>query len=493
MYRVELEIIDGNGLAEQLATPGMFWIASTYLHLPESLAPAQRVYAQPQQLPVGIADFTGRTENWQNSTALCGPVAGQKESAGHKVVVITGPPGTGKSALMIRLAHDLAAEYADGQLYSNLLGAGQEPLSSGVVLGHFVRALGAGQINSPDDPSELAAAYRTLLAGRKVLVVLDNAADEEQLRPLLSAGPECLMLVTSRNSLSAIEGTAAYQLGVLKSDESLALLASIAGDDRVAADPVGCQEVIRYCGCLPLAIRIAGSRLRARRDWTSGYLAQRLADARRRLDQLRLGDLDVRASFQLSHRDLDPESRKLFRRLAVVPGLTFSAELAEVLMDGSEISAEDALDRLVIDQLVMPAGVPGYYQMHDLLRLFAAECFRDADEEPGQQEGAVLGWYARRLAQVAEYVTLADSWDALWNRAVGPADIPPFRRAEAMAWFAAESDNLSSVLRISDRLGLDRYTSICCSADRRLRPSKRPVGRMGNRSRGRPERGTANG
>lgn len=147
-YHVELEIIDGNGLAEQLTTPEMFWIVNTYLHLPASLASPDAGYGRPQQLPVGIADFTGRTRELAELTALCLPAARQKKPVGNKVVVIAGPPGTGKSALIIHLAHDLAAEYADGQLYSNLRGGVQEPLSSSAVLGHFVRALGAGQIKS---------------------------------------------------------------------------------------------------------------------------------------------------------------------------------------------------------------------------------------------------------------------------------------------------------------------------------------------------------
>jgi hypothetical protein len=147
-YHVELEIIDGNGLAEQLTTPEMFWIVNTYLHLPASLASPDAGYDRPQQLPVGIADFTGRTRELAELTALCLPAARQKKPVGNKVVVIAGPPGTGKSALIIHLAHDLAAEYADGQLYSNLRGGVQEPLSSSAVLGHFVRALGAGQIKS---------------------------------------------------------------------------------------------------------------------------------------------------------------------------------------------------------------------------------------------------------------------------------------------------------------------------------------------------------
>lgn len=457
-YHVELEIIDGNGLAELLATRETFWIASSYLHFPASLAPSETDYGHPQQLPACVADFTGRVRELTELTALCRSTSGRGLPAGNKVVVITGSPGVGKSALVIRLARELAAEYPDGQLYSDLRGGVQEPLSPSVVLGHFVRALGAGQIKSPDEPAELAGIYRTLLANRRVLVVLDNAIDERQLRPLLSGGHDCLMLVTSRNSLATLEGATVYQLGVLELDESLELLASIAGGDRLTADPTGCRDVVQHCGRLPLAIRIAGSRLRARADRTPSYLAQCLADGRRRLDQLRLGDLDVRASFELSHHDLDPESRRLFRRLAVVPGPTFSAELAELLMDKSGASCEEALDRLIIDQLVMPATTVGYYRMHDLLRLFAAECYRDAGEQIEKQIDAMLAWYGRCLAQVAVHVTPGDPL-AGPRDAVSSADTPLHHRAEAMAWLEAEADNLSSVLRLSDKLGLDLYTS----------------------------------
>jgi hypothetical protein len=238
-YHVELEIIDGNGLAELLATRETFWIASSYLHLPASLASSEIDYGQPHQLPACIGDFTGRIRELTELTALCRSTVGRRLPAGNKVVVITGSPGVGKSALVIRLARELAAEYPDGQLYSDLRGGAQEPLSPNVVLGHFVRALGAGQIKSPDTPAELAGIYRTLLANRRVLMVLDNAIDEGQLRPLLSGGRDCLMLVTSRNYLATLEGTTVYQLGVLELEESLELLASIAGGDRLAADPTG--------------------------------------------------------------------------------------------------------------------------------------------------------------------------------------------------------------------------------------------------------------
>lgn len=189
----------------------------------------------------------------------------------------------GKSALAWRLAHELASHYPDGQLYSGMRGLDGRPVAPEVTLAQFLRALGTASGEVPADLAERAARYRSLLAGRRVLVVLDDASSEQQVRPLLPGDPACLVLVTSRNPLPALPSGLNYPLGLLDPAESLELLSRIAGADRVAADLEAGESLVQLCGRLPLALRIAAARLRSRTDWTPRYLVERLSDLRRGL------------------------------------------------------------------------------------------------------------------------------------------------------------------------------------------------------------------
>jgi tetratricopeptide (TPR) repeat protein len=380
--------------------------------------------APPAELPAALLDFTGRARELDELRAL-------RRSGAPTVVLIVGPPGVGKSALALRLAHELAGEHPAGQLYGDLRGEGRRQASQ-TVLGQFLRALGAGPADVPDDLAGRAAAYRSLLAGRRALVLLDNAADEAQVRPLLPGASDCLVLVTSRNALAALEGAVTCRLDVLNSADAVDLLRRIVGADRVADDPAGSEAIVEHCGRLPLAVRIAGARLRARADWTPTSVAKRLSDMRRRLQELRVGDLDVRASFDLSYRDLHPDSARLFRRLSGVPGPTFSAELASALVDLPLPDTEELLDWLVLDQLVVPAGVAGHYQMHDLLRLFAGEKVHEAGEDVRRLLESILVWYHSQL------------------------DAAPDR----VAWLDVEAANLGWLLVLSRQLDLDWYTVV---------------------------------
>jgi hypothetical protein len=410
---------------------------------------------RPAELPAALADFTGRVQELAHLGVLCaamGYAPGAEKSAAPGALAIAGPPGVGKSALALRLAHDLASKYPDGQLYRDLRGSDTTQVAASAVLGHFLRALGVRPGEVPDDPAERAALYRTLLADRRVLVLLDNASDEAQVRPLLPAGTGSAVLVTCRNPLPALEGATTYQLDVLDRDEAVALLSRVAGPDRIGADPTGSKDIVEHCGRLPLAVRIAAARLRARSDWNPADVARRLADARRRLCELHIGDLDVRVCFELSYRDLDVDAARLFRRLSLVPGPTFSVELASVLSDLPESETESLLDRLVLDQLVAPVVCAGQYQVHYLLRLFAFERFTDAGEDYEQLMESVLGWYAVRLDRAAGGVLVRPTAPGRPN---APADPP----AAALAWLDTEAINLGFLLTLSDHLGVDWYTA----------------------------------
>jgi tetratricopeptide (TPR) repeat protein len=407
----------------------------------------------PRQLPAVPSDFTGRLRELGELAALCSP-AGSHDLPSAPVVVISGPAGSGKSALALRLCRELTAGYPDGQLYSSLRGE-RGPLPPGGVLPGFLRALGASAEEVPRELGEQAARYRSLLAGRRVLVLLDDALDEAQVRHLLPGDGRCLVIVTSRNPMRALEGAASYPLGLLEPDEATALLTRIAGPDKIHADPAAGERIVQLCGRLPLAIRISAARLRARPDWSAEYLAGRLSDVRRRLAEFRAGDLDVRASLELSYRDLGTDAARLFRLLPATPGLTFSTGLAAALAGLPEPETGDLLDQLVLSQLAEPAG-PGRYQMHDLTRLAGAEFFGEARSRGEAEEDpvtSVLLWYIDGLAQVA---------GALLARPgiPGPPDPSGGRitPAEALAWLDAEETSMLEVFGWSEQVGADEYT-----------------------------------
>jgi len=241
--------------------------------------------------------------------------------------------------------------------------------------------------------------------------------------------------VTSRNPLPGLEGATTYRLGLLAQEEAERLLARIAGKDRVETAETASREVVNLCGLLPLAIRIAAARLRARTDWTVAYLAELLADARRTLRELRAGDLDVRAAFELSYCGLDDAAARLFRLLRVRPGPTFSAELAAEMADMPVPEIEELLDRLILDQLVEPVGMPGRYGMHRLIWLFAAELLSQSDEERRAMRAMNI-WYAQKTLQVI----------AGLHRQTLPDDLCPFTPPEALAWLDDEEENLFRLL-----------------------------------------------
>ncbi|MET7719191.1 NB-ARC domain-containing protein, partial [Streptomyces sp. NPDC005407] len=217
------------------------------------------------------------------------------------VCAVRGLGGVGKTTLAVHAAHAARAHYPDGQLYVDLLGAGPRPADPADVLGTFLRALGTPPTALPERLEERAALYRSTLAERRVLVVLDNACNTAQIRPLLPGAPGCAVLITSRTYLADLEGAHLLDLDVMSPDEALTLFTRIIGEERAHSEPEACREVVAACGLLPLALRIAAARLAARPTWTVAALAARLADERRRLHELRAGQLAVDASFALGY------------------------------------------------------------------------------------------------------------------------------------------------------------------------------------------------
>jgi tetratricopeptide (TPR) repeat protein len=329
--------------------------------------------ATPHQLPADTPVFTGREPELSRLKALLsGRQSGPPGTA--MIVAIEGIAGVGKSALAIHAAHQLSDEFPDGQLYMNLHGTvlGLEPVDPLEALGEFLRALGVPARDVPEQLEAAAVRYRSLLRDRHMLIVLDNTHGAAQVRPLLPASPTCAVLITSRTQLAELESAERVPLGAMSPSEATQLLGKVAGNNRIDAESDAALEIARACGHLPLAVRIAAGRLDARPAWTLRDLADRLADERSRLSQLRLGDLAVRASFQVSYRTLPPDLARAFRLLGLPEGPSIGVPATAALLDRQAAEAEDLLERLVDGNLLENPHL-GRYRLHDLLRLFAHE------------------------------------------------------------------------------------------------------------------------
>ncbi|MFL6077185.1 MAG: tetratricopeptide repeat protein, partial [Mycobacteriales bacterium] len=347
----------------------------------------------------------------------------------------------------------LRASYPDGQLYTQLrTGAGPDADPT-AVLGGFLRALGVPASEIPCTLAERAQLYRERLADRRVLVVLDDAADERQVRPLIPGTAGSAVLVTSRARLSGLEGARVLELEVLSQDAARALLGALAGEERVRAEADAADRAIELCGRLPLALRIIGSRLAARRYWTLSRLATALASERHRLDELTAGDLEVRASLQLSYCRLPAAVARAWRLLGTVDAPDFPSWWVPVLTGDPHADADHVVEQLLDAHLLEVAPGGERYRFHELTRLFARECAER--EELDEVRAAALA------GLVDTYRTVGRRSDArLGSSFLGevlPADpldtLPPGLLEEAladpMAWFTAERATVLALIRQS--------------------------------------------
>jgi NB-ARC domain len=360
-----------------------------------------RVKTELFPLPPDIQELVGRETVLTEIRPALVPLRG-----GQTIVLLVGKAGVGKTALAVRAAYELASEFPDGQLYVNLRGVESQRLRPADVLAGFLRALGVEGAAIPQELDDRVELYRSRLAHRRILVVLDNAADDEgQVRPLLPEATNCAALVTSRFPLAGLDRAHRVALDVLDSREAVHLLAAIAGADRVTAEPDAAELIARLCGFLPLAVRIAGAKLAAKKHWTLQAYHRRLQN--RLLDELRAGDHVVRASFALSYEDRSVEERKVFRMLGVLQAADFAAWPAAALLERELRTAEELVEELVDAQLLEGVGIDAVgqvrYRFHDLLRVYARERLDAEESVIARQEGLerVLGAYLT-LAELAD-------------------------------------------------------------------------------------------
>jgi DNA-binding SARP family transcriptional activator len=427
---------------------------------PDGLArvPAGPAPGRPAQLPATIADFTGR----QAQAACLYHALTADEGAGVSgvvpVAVVAGAAGLGKTALAVHVAHQVRDLFPDGQLYAHLSGASSQPTAPAEVLARFLRDLGTDGGKIPAGEQERAALYRTQLATRRVLILLDDAKDAAQVRPLLPGSAPCAVVVTTRNRTQFLVSTGFVDLGILPGPEARELFSRIAGNARLAAEPDAAAEVLRACGGLPLAIRICAARLATRPQWRIATMAARLRDEQRRLDELQIGDLEIRASFQMSYDSLragrhPADPARTFRLLGLWPGQQISLPAAAALTGEREDDLASALEALV-DANLLDSPEPDWYQLHDLVRLFAAEQAQ-SEETHDARLGAVtrlLGWYLATAVAAADLLSP--------HRYRIPADQepppgpPPASAHDALAWYDREQVNVIAAVRQAAAAGL---------------------------------------
>jgi len=380
---------------------------------PELVIAVRREAAvRPAQLPADLGDFTGRADE---VTLLTGLAGGAWQQPGMvPVCVVTGPGGIGKTGLAVHVAHQVRDCFPDGELFARLGGSAGRLAEPGQVLGRFLRDLDVDPAQIPAGEPERAAWFRSVLAGRRVLILLDDVRDSSQVTPLLPGAAGCAVVVTSRSPLADLPGACRLPLEVLANAEALELLSRIAGAPRLRAEAGSAAKVAEMCAGLPLALRIAGARLAARPHWKVKDLADRLADTTARLDELTVGDLSVRASFAASYARLraDPGGlapARAFRLLGLWAGPDISTHAAAALLGVDPSAAEHALETLLDSHLLQPGESAGRYRCHSLLGVYAAELAREEDS-PVDTDAAMsrlLAWYSRGAVAAGQVTTPA--------------------------------------------------------------------------------------
>jgi DNA-binding SARP family transcriptional activator len=413
----------------------------------------------PQQLPRDSGAFVGRELEYGKLAALA-----EQTADAALICVIDGTAGVGKTALAMHAGRRLAPLFPHGQLHADLRGFGpnQPPMPPAEALTGFLHALGIDPSAVPMNVGEQAALYRSLLAERRMLIVLDNAADAAQVRPLLPGAPGSLVLVTSRSRLSGLtarDGATRITLRPLASAEAISLLGKILGHERVRADQRAAADIAAWCGQLPLALRVAADRAASRPRMALADLASQLADAHARLDVLDIGEEDVtevRAVFSWSFKALAPEAARMFRLLGLHNGPDISVPAAAALAAADETEAGRLLELLAAAHLIEET-LPARYRLHDLLHVYAAEQVR-ADESAKSRGSAlrrILVWYLHTADRADELLVPGRRHAPTGPAPPGCEPLAWSGYEQALSWCEAEQANLAAAVRLAAETGHD--------------------------------------
>ncbi len=413
---------------------------------------AEPEQVRPRQLPARSAVFVGRTDGTQRLIETLAQADGQ-------VVVISGPAGVGKTTLAVEVANQLGDKFPDGQLFARLRRGDNQPAAPDQVLDYFLRSLGVPPVNLPTDREALGGPYRSHLAGKRLLILLDDAAGAWQVEPLLPGDHGVAVIVTSRSALPGLRNAHRFDLDVLPAESSRQLLAEVLGEARVAAEPDSAAAVADACGHLPLALQVAAAKLSARPHWPIFHMASRLGDENRRLDELSLEGAGVRASILISVEALSPPARRLLLLLGSLGATDFGGWVAGPLLDMDVNESHDVLDELIDLQLAVAQVGTGHrarYQLHDLVGVLAREML--PDEVPTGERHAAAHRLLRcwlhlvRQAHRREYggdFTLLEPGATPWPL------FPPVVNdllADPIGWFESEHTNLVAAVRLAAEL-----------------------------------------
>jgi tetratricopeptide (TPR) repeat protein/transcriptional regulator with XRE-family HTH domain len=411
--------------------------------------PAEEAVRSMRQLPVPPPEFTGRAADLAALERV-------RVEAGPVIIAIDGMAGIGKTAFAVHAAHRWSSEFPDGQFFLDLRGhtRGVPPVDPGDALHRLLRSLGVPGASIPDVLDDRAALYRSHLSGRRVLVLLDNAASETQVAPLLPGSAGCLVLITSRRRLTGLDLTHAHSLDLLPADDAVTLFVRSCGRDGVRTEPrERLAEVVELCGRLPLAIQIAAARLRSRPSWNVAHLVERLRSVQHRLTELEAGDRSVAAALELSYAQLGPDVRHAFRMLGLHPGLELGLDAAAALTGRRAVHVRRLIEHL-LDVHLLHEAEPGRYGFHDLTRAYAANAAREEEAEADRRAavGRLLEYYCRETASAiaAAYPYERENRPGL---AAAAREEPTRDPGEAATWLDTELSNLLVVAEYADRHG----------------------------------------
>lgn len=436
--------------------------------------------ARPEQLPSDLPDFTGRGDYLSDITEFLAAAGGTGDGASFgtgdavRIAGICGKDGVGKTSLAVHAAHALRERFPDGRLHASL-GGRSDPEHTAAVLGRFLRALGVPAHSVPEDLDERQSLYRSLLAGRRMLIVLDEVNDESAVRRLLPGDARSAVIVTGRYPLTGLPGIRQIRLDVLDEAHSVELLCRIAGAERIRGQLPAALELAEFCGGLPLALRVVGARLACRPHWPLDRLVRRFRDEAGRLDEFSHCGMDLRSHIELAYRALDPVPARLLRLLTLVDAPDFPAWTAAALLGrAAPAEVEDVIEELVHSQLLDMTSYDGgrvRYRFHDLIRVFAREQLTatdGAEESRAASERVLATWMS--LAEEAHRREHGGDFLVVHGAAPRrplPAETVDGLLAAPVSWWEEEHDSLLAAVRRAASSGLDELAwdlSLTCAA-----------------------------